>query len=181
MFSTINIFDLSEGELISILCWEKFAFLRRSTFLILYENLSGDLIFYRSNSLQHQLTGCGPKVAISCFFHFLFVIFYWSNFQQNEVGGFWARLKQLGPRPCISDRSAVVNLINLVLQNYIPRRFKIQLRLVSFQNAKKPNTDARSATNTWKSELKRKKLMHCRRTMCQLSCANFKKDPPWHI
>ena len=97
MFSTINIFDSSEGEIISILCWEKFAFLWRSTFLILYENLSGDLIFYRSNSLQHQLTGCGPKVAISCFFPFLFVIFYWSNFEQNEVGGFWARLKQLGP------------------------------------------------------------------------------------
>jgi len=28
-------------------------------------------------------------------------------------------------RRIISDRSAVVKLINLVLQNYIPRRFKI--------------------------------------------------------
>ena len=118
-------------------------------------------------------------------FRVFFIFYLWFSTEailsKNEVGGFWARLKQLGPRPCISDRSAVVKLINLVLQNYIPRRFKIQLRLVIFQNAMKPNTDARSATNTWKSELKKKKLMHCRRTMCQLSCANFKKDPPWHI
>ena len=51
-------------------------------------------------------------------------------------------------RRIISDGPAVVELMNLVLQNYIPRRFKIQLRLVIFQNAMKPNTVARSATNT---------------------------------
>ena len=105
MFSIINIFDLSEGEIISILCWKKFAFLRRSTFLILYETWAE--IWFSTEAILCNINSqdVGQRLQFRVFFHFLFVIFYWSNFRQNEVGGFWARWKQLGYVPPFGRRA----------------------------------------------------------------------------